>query len=202
MIRQSLSILALCCVGLSAAQNTGLKLGVPVGIDTPRPELVGPPPPQLAAETIVPHYVEPFETLLNLRVLDDLTHVSGSAARVVLKSTEKERLLEVLRQVQNASGVSGVANESAALVNALESSTRQHLQEGRAQLERRAHMILLSSRVVRGENMPVVADIRLSFMVPGGQSTIAAVRRTPLDNPFRTGIPAALLNRLIVRLSR
>lgn len=165
---------------------------------------LSPAPPQGIRTDAMPEPTswEPptFELLVTVRALADLTQRGGQ----VLPATTSAQLARILERLGQQPRLTADQAEATldAIARALGASGQQQLREARLRLEERAHMQLASSRYARGEDLPDMATFRLALLIPGGQATVFAVNRDPGLNPFRQGVPANTLKKLLLTLKR
>ncbi len=138
-----------------------------------------------------------FELLVMVRTLLDVTRqdaqVLTSAAPTLRPVLERLTRQATLSPAEASAAVQ-------ALERALSGPQRAQVRATRLKLEQRVNLQLSSSRLARGEGFPDAVNFRLAFLVPGGQATVAAVRRDAQLNPFLQGGPASTLRTLLQNL--
>lgn len=164
---------------------------------------LAPTTPRLRPEaTTIPAYSAKLELLLDVRALYEMGRASGPVPK--LQVAQASGLRTALQALLNAPELDSPRAETLqqALRQALGEAGRASLLATRAQMEKRASMALASSRVARDEGLPTVAELRLAFMVPGGQATVRALGASALWNPFRQGVPAVTVRGVLTALGR
>ncbi len=138
-----------------------------------------------------------FELLVMVRTLLDVTRQD---AQVLTPAAPALR--PVLERLTRQATLSPAEASAAvqALDRALNGPQRAQVRATRLKLEQRVNLQLSSSRLARGEGFPDAVTHRLAFLVPGGQATVAAVRRDAQLNPFLQGGPASTLRALLQNL--
>ena len=138
-----------------------------------------------------------FELLVTVRTLLDVTRQD---AQVLAPAAPALR--PVLERLSRQATLSPAEASAAvqALDRALSGPQRAQVRAVRLKLEQRVNLQLASSRLARGEGFPDAVTFRLAFLVPGGQATVAAVRRDAQLNPFLQGVPASTLRTLLQNL--
>lgn len=186
-------LLLLGALGLTGV--TGAVRVLPGSPLTPAPFT---PAPAAVPMTEPTHWSSPtFELLVMIRTLLDVTRQD---AQVLTPAAPALRpMLERLTRQATLSPAEASAAVHA-LERALNGPQRAQVRATRLKLEQRVNLQLSSSRLARGEGFPDAVTYRLAFLVPGGQATVAAVRRDAQLNPFLHGVPASTLRALLQNL--
>jgi hypothetical protein len=90
---------------------------------------------------------------------------------------------------------------NAALQAALTPAQAQTLAQAHAALEARAQAFMARARFATPDGPLNLTVARYSLMVPGGPDTVRGVTDRSLPNPYRTGVNAELLRRLLATLA-
>ncbi len=138
-----------------------------------------------------------FELLVMVRTLLDVTRQDAQVLTPAAP-TLRPVLERLTRQATLSPAEASAAVQ--ALDRALSGPQRAQVRATRLKLEQRVNLQLSSSRLARGEGFPDAVTYRLAFLVPGGQATVAAVRRDAQLNPFLHGVPASALRTLLQNL--
>lgn len=186
-------VLLLACLTLGPVAATPLRVSDP----PPRPGLNGPRVTPASMQQARPT----LDLLLTVRLLADLTR-RGTLTPDALARAELRAALEPLK-ARPTLGPLAAQRTLDRVVAALTDPQRVALGAARADLERRANLLLSRARFATPDGPSNVALNRSGFMLPGGLPLVRRVVTTPDLNPYaEAGANAALLERLLTALDR
>ncbi len=140
-----------------------------------------------------------LELLITVRLL------SGLAGRPEFMPDARTRLVlsDLLRPLPDLPALhpSEARSLNAALQAALTPAQAQTLAQARAALEARAQAFMARARFATPDGPLNLTMARYGLMVPGGPDTVRGVTGRTLPNPYRTGVNAELLARLLTALA-
>ncbi|EYB68783.1 hypothetical protein DEIPH_ctg017orf0141 [Deinococcus phoenicis] len=180
----------------------GLSLGM-AGATSPRMT----PPPSHSAPAADPSpelaRVRPvLDLLVTVRLLADLTARDGLG----LDAPARSALTVILREQGTRPTLGPLAAQRTLerLRAVLTGEQQDTLDQARAELERRASLLLARSRFASPDGPVNLNVYRYGFMLPGGAALVRRVAASPELNPYREagGASAATLQRLLERLAR
>ncbi|WP_345464854.1 hypothetical protein [Deinococcus carri] len=184
-------VLLLACLSLGAAAATPPRM-MPL---PPHSAAAADPSPDLAR-------VQPvLELLVTVRLLADLT----AGDDFLLDAPARSALSAILREqvTRPTLGPQDAQRTLDRLRGVLTAAQRERLDQARAELERRAALLLARSRFAAPDGPVNLTLYRYGFMLPGGAALVRRVAASPGLNPYReAGVSAATLQRLLGQLAR